>query len=88
MKPLILAAGLSGLFLLTASPGHALTIQAECKALFEKADENHDGSLANGEMNPFAEEAVSPLSLLSVSEEEFLVECGAHVLQEVHRLSA
>jgi hypothetical protein len=51
--------------------------------LFEKADQNHDGWLASGETNPLAENALSSPSLSSVAEEEFLVECGAQVLQKM-----
>jgi hypothetical protein len=91
MRPSILIAAVAGTwFAFNQMPlAHARTIEAECQMLFDKADENDDGALANGEANPFAEpmDGASLLAKLAatVSEEEFLVACGANVLQ--HMLS-
>lgn len=87
MKHLILMA-VAGAFLLDlAMPVRAGTIQTECQALFQKADENRDGVLAGGETNPFAKPlgASSSLSQIgtAVSEEEFMTQCGASVLQQM-----
>lgn len=87
MKHLILMA-VAGAFLLDlAMPVRAGTIQTECQALFQKADENRDGILAGGETNPFAKPlgASSSLSQIgtAVSEEEFMTQCGASVLQQM-----
>jgi hypothetical protein len=69
------------------APAQAHTIQAECEVLFDQADRNHDGQLADGESNPLASQA-EPMSSLSqpvaaITEEQFIAECGAQVLEKM-----
>lgn len=83
---LVAAAGL--LALTISAPAQAKTIQTECQAIFNTADENNDGTLAHGENNPFARSSGSASILAqeltsTVSEDEFMAECGAHVLQKM-----
>ena len=81
MKYLIMVAAAAGLLLNTATLVDARTIKSECQAQFEGADKNNDGILTSGEPNPFAKPVEAVSSLSQVSEEEFMAQCGAHVLQ-------